>query len=98
VKALKKFKAMPRVEGISTTTVITRIVGDYDAYINKSLDRGATMRDLKIGYIKVRSHNRQKTVFDFKFPSYGDAHESFTTTTSFYCTVFVSFVVWIVGK
>jgi choline/ethanolamine kinase len=52
VKSVGKFKEIPRAEGVSSTLILTRIVRDYDAYIHRTLDQGASMRDLKLGYLK----------------------------------------------
>lgn len=38
--------------GISTGSILTRVVRNYDAYINHRLDKGQSMKDLNVSYLK----------------------------------------------
>lgn len=52
VKQQGRFIATKRTAGISTSDLITAIVRDYDAYIRRNLQRGATPRDLNLSLLK----------------------------------------------
>lgn len=48
-------------QGISTTGLITRIVRDYDSYVKRNLDRGQSLGEMRVGYLKVKFMNLNLT-------------------------------------
>ncbi|KAJ9273460.1 hypothetical protein DTO271D3_2523 [Paecilomyces variotii] len=52
IKAQGKFLATQRTEGVSTTGIITKIVRDYDKYIARQFQRGASRQELNVSWLK----------------------------------------------
>jgi choline-phosphate cytidylyltransferase len=48
VKKAGKFYATKRTEGISTTDIITRVVKNYEVYLERNIKRGLNAQDLNI--------------------------------------------------
>eukprot|EP00878_Enallax_costatus_P001708 GHUV01001863.1.p1 GENE.GHUV01001863.1~~GHUV01001863.1.p1 ORF type:complete len:391 (+),score=128.30 GHUV01001863.1:440-1612(+) len=64
VKAMGKFKATKRTEGVSTSDLILRILKDYNEYVLRNLSRGYSRKDLGVSLFKEQriraSHNIKK--------------------------------------
>jgi len=52
IKKAGKFLVTQRTEGVSTTGIITKIVRDYDQYINRQLKRGTSRQELNVSWLK----------------------------------------------
>ncbi|CAJ0645878.1 8341_t:CDS:2, partial [Entrophospora sp. SA101] len=52
IKSQGKFLPVTRTEGISTSDLITRIIKDYDEFLERNLERGISPRDLGLGYLR----------------------------------------------
>ncbi|KAL1639621.1 choline-phosphate cytidylyltransferase [Diplodia intermedia] len=52
IKKEGKFLVTQRTEGLSTTGIITKIVRDYDQYIQRQFKRGASRQELNVSWLK----------------------------------------------
>ncbi|KAF2275156.1 uncharacterized protein EI97DRAFT_434395 [Westerdykella ornata] len=52
IKERGMFLVTQRTEGLSTTGIITKIVRDYDQYIDRQLKRGASRKELNVSWLK----------------------------------------------
>lgn len=57
IKEKGRFVPIKRTKGISTSGIITKIVRDYDTYVKRNLERGASAKELGISFLH---HNRIK--------------------------------------
>jgi len=48
IKNIGKYREVPRTENISTTDLITRILKDYNGFVERCMKRGLTYKDLNI--------------------------------------------------
>lgn len=62
VKDQGKFIATQKTQGISTSSIITRIVHDYDIYVRRNLERGISAKELNISIFKMGEYRMQKSV------------------------------------
>ena len=53
VKQAGKFLTTQRTNGVSTTDLITRVIKDYDLYVDRNLTRGVTADSMNVSYLKV---------------------------------------------
>ncbi len=54
MKAIGKFKATQRTEGISTSDLILRLVKDYNDYVLRNLGRGYTRQDMNVSFVREK--------------------------------------------
>lgn len=62
VKDQNKFIATQKTQGISTSSIITRIVHDYDIYVRRNLERGVSAKELNISIFRLGEYRMQKSV------------------------------------
>ncbi|KIY99165.1 hypothetical protein MNEG_8795 [Monoraphidium neglectum] len=62
VKAMGKFKATQRTDGVSTSDLILRILRDYNEYVLRNLSRGYSRKDLGISLVKEQRIRAQHNI------------------------------------
>lgn len=65
LKRLNKFIPTMRTGGISTSSIITKILRSYDLFIKRNLERGVTAKELNISYFtegKIKVENRMTKI------------------------------------
>ncbi|CAJ0891008.1 17522_t:CDS:2, partial [Entrophospora sp. SA101] len=62
IKSQGKFLPVTRTEGISTSDLITRIIKDYDEFLERNLERGISPRDLGLGYLREKEYLMKKSI------------------------------------
>ncbi|AEO64535.1 uncharacterized protein THITE_2110776 [Thermothielavioides terrestris NRRL 8126] len=66
IKAAGKFLVTQRTEGVSTTSIITKIVRDYEKYIARQLKRGTSRQELNISWLKKNELELKRHVQDLR--------------------------------
>lgn len=66
VKQQGRFLPTRRTDGISTSDLITRIVRDYDSYVRRNLQRGATAKELNVGFLKSQELKMREHVSEMR--------------------------------
>jgi len=87
LKEAGRFAETQRTPGISTTDIITRIVRDYDMYVRRNMERGASAQDLNLGYIKTKEMQVKGLVAGFsktfeRLANFNEIWEASTTRLS----------------
>ncbi|GBF90451.1 choline-phosphate cytidylyltransferase-like [Raphidocelis subcapitata] len=62
VKAMGKFRATQRTDGVSTSDLILRILRDYNEYVLRNLSRGYSRKDLGISLVKEQRIRAQHNI------------------------------------
>ncbi|KAJ1936803.1 choline-phosphate cytidylyltransferase, partial [Linderina macrospora] len=66
VKDQGRFLPTQRTDGVSTSDLITRIVRDYDKYLQRNLERGMSPKELNISFLKEQELNIQKHMTEIR--------------------------------
>lgn len=66
MKEAGMFIATQRTNGISTSDIITKIIRDYDKYLMRNFDRGATRQELNVSWLKKNELDMKKHINEFK--------------------------------
>ncbi|KAF2083838.1 hypothetical protein K490DRAFT_50628 [Saccharata proteae CBS 121410] len=66
IKKQGKFLVTQRTEGVSTTGVITKIVRDYDQYIQRQLKRGTSRQELNVSWLKKNELEIKRNVSELR--------------------------------
>lgn len=66
IKKAGKFLVTQRTEGVSTTGIITKIVRDYDKYIDRQLKRGTSRRELNVSWLKKNELDLKRSMAELR--------------------------------
>ncbi|ORY09345.1 hypothetical protein BCR34DRAFT_487428 [Clohesyomyces aquaticus] len=66
IKERGMFLVTQRTEGLSTTGIITKIVRDYDQYIDRQLKRGASRKELNVSWLKKNELEIKRNMVDLR--------------------------------
>lgn len=66
IKERGMFLVTQRTEGLSTTGIITKIVRDYDQYIDRQLKRGTSRKELNVSWLKKNELDLKRNMVEFR--------------------------------
>lgn len=66
IKVEGKFLTTQRTDGISTSDIITKVIKDYDKYLMRNFDRGATRQELNVSWLKKNELDFKKHINEFR--------------------------------
>lgn len=66
IKERGMFLVTQRTEGLSTTGIITKIVRDYDQYIDRQLKRGTSRKELNVSWLKKNELDFKRNMADLR--------------------------------
>ncbi|KAF2745722.1 choline-phosphate cytidylyltransferase B [Sporormia fimetaria CBS 119925] len=66
IKERGMFLVTQRTEGLSTTGIITKIVRDYDQYIERQLKRGTSRKELNVSWLKKNELEVKRTMLELR--------------------------------
>lgn len=66
IKEKGMFLVTQRTEGLSTTGIITKIVRDYDSYIDRQLKRGTSRKELNVSWLKKNELEVKRTMAELR--------------------------------
>lgn len=66
IKQRGMFLVTQRTEGLSTTGIITKIVRDYDQYIDRQLKRGTSRKELNVSWLKKNELDLKRNMVEFR--------------------------------
>ncbi|KAF2848043.1 cholinephosphate cytidylyltransferas-like protein [Plenodomus tracheiphilus IPT5] len=66
IKEKGMFLVTQRTEGLSTTGIITKIVRDYDQYIDRQLKRGTSRKELNVSWLKKNELDIKRNMVELR--------------------------------
>ncbi|KAF2740680.1 hypothetical protein EJ04DRAFT_454965 [Polyplosphaeria fusca] len=66
IKERGMFLVTQRTEGLSTTGIITKIVRDYDQYIDRQLKRGTSRKELNVSWLKKNELELKRNMVELR--------------------------------
>lgn len=72
-----RFLTTQRTDGISTSDIITKIIRDYDKYLMRNFERGATRKELNVSWMKKNELEMKKQINEFR-DSWKNSTDQFT--------------------